>query len=454
MKKIAIAAAFLLAWDLSFEVHAQQLSPEAMQYAPSSLGNNTLTAPADQNASAVTPSPSQQPPPSYAAGASNDMRNNVPMSHADNKRLFTVSATVREAYDDNIYTTPNNKTSQFETIVQPSFLFNYPMENTLLAARYTFGATYYPDRSGSSFDLSHDFLARVNHSFSDRFNLDVRDRVLNTTQPEISSGATVNRVAGSFVENTFTMQGTAQWMPKLSTVTTFTNDYFGYDDPTQSLYNDRDVNILQNDFRFLLTSTTTLVAGGTYTDVGYANSFVPAGATAAVRRDWQSYTGYVGLDYNISPEILLGARVGGVEADYQSLGSALNPYASAFATWQIGPRSSLSFNYVHTVSQTDVNNYDSQVSDNFAITGRYMITLLTARLQGDYNLGVSDANSSLVAGAGDFLENTLGVDFGLSYELNKYLNLSLNYSYTHVNSDDPGRAYDRNVVSLGLTATY
>ncbi len=409
-----------------------------------------LQAPADTRPSSADVS--SQLPPTQTTPAGVD----VAQSHAEAQRPFTVSATVREQYDDNIYTTNTNKVDQFESIIEPSFLFNYPMGEDLFSARYTFGATYYPDRAGSSFDLSHEFVARYNHSFSDRFDLEVRDRVSDSDQPEISSGAVVNRVAGSYVNNTFTLQGTAQWAPKLSTVTTFTNDYFTYSDPTQSQLNDRDVNTLQHDFRFLLTPTLTLVAGGTYTNVGYSDDITPAGLTNTVSRDWESETIYAGLDYNFTPQLTAGFRAGGVVTQYDaSSGSELDPYAEVFANWQVGARSSLNFDYTHTVAQTDVDSYSSTLSDNFSLTARYQFTpRFSGQLQGDYNLAQNQADSSIIAGQGDFQENTFGISFGLGYDLTRYLNLNMGYDYSEVDSDDSGRSYTRNQVSLGLTATY
>ena len=62
------------------------------------------------------------------------------VSQVEKKKPFTVSATVREVYDDNIFTTNTNKVDQWETVLEPSFLFNYPMDQTLFQARYTFGS--------------------------------------------------------------------------------------------------------------------------------------------------------------------------------------------------------------------------------------------------------------------------------------------------------------------------
>ncbi len=396
---------------------------------------------------------SQTPPTPYATAT--PTYEGPGAAHAEKKKPFTVFATIREVYDDNIFTTHDNKTDQFETVIEPSILFNYPMDQTLFQARYTFGATYYPDRAGSSFDLSHDFLGRINHSFSDRFNIDARDRVLNTDQPQVSNGATVNRVAGSYTNNTFTLQGTAQWMPKFNTVTTYTNDYFAYDDPTQSVFNDRDVNTLQHDFDYLLTPVLTLVAGGIFNDVSYDNKFTPVAGGTDVSRDWTSYTGYVGANYNLTPELQVSGRLGAVESEYDRGGSDLEPYGEATINWQIGARSSLAFDYTHTATQTDINFYSAAISDSFSLTGRYQFTpKISGRIQGSYSQNTDLANAGVTNDLGDYHEDVLGIDVGVGYDLTRYLNLNLAYTFADITSDNDALSYTRNQISLGLTATY
>jgi len=416
---------------------------------PSTPGNPAYLAPAGDTApntevnGAMTPAPGLNSQPA------------VQQAQTESRRPFTVIASVREQYDDNIYTTHSNKVDAYETLIEPSILFNYPLDQTLFSARYDFGATYYPDRD-PSWDLSHQFLARINHSFSDRFNIDARDRVLYSNQPEVTTGATVNRISGDYLNNTFTLQGTADWTPKFNTVTTYTNDYFHYNDAFQELFNDRDVNVLQHDFRFLLTPTLTFIVGGTFTDLAYSNTFVPAGSLASSSRDWDSYTGYVGVDYNFTPQFLAGVRGGGVLTEYDSLGSQpVNPYAMAYFNWQLGARSSLQFNYTHTMAATDLSTYASEISDNFSITGRYQFTpKISGSIQGNYNIADDESDAAFLPGSANFHEDTLGVAIGAGYDFTRYLNFNISYTYTDITSDDTFREYTRNQIALGLTATY
>jgi hypothetical protein len=369
-------------------------------------------------------------------------------------RPFRVSAELREVYDDNIFTTNSGQVASMKTVLEPSFLFNYPMENTAFSARYTMDGTAYSHRD-STWDLSHDFLARVTHSFNDRFSVDVRDRVLYAQQPEVDEGAVVARVTGDYFNNTYTAQGTMLWTPKLSTVTTFTNDYFDYRSVDQN-GNDRVADIFSNDLHFQLLPTIALVFGGAYNNLQYFHD-VPISTGATPSRDWQSFSPYVGVDYSLTPEWTVSPRLGVTYTTYNAsaLGDTLSPYFALTSDWKVGKRTSLTFNYAHSISQTDIVTYSSQESDSFSLTGRYQITpLISTHLTGYYNLGHDDASQSLDPTQGSTNENTLGLDLGAAYDFNKNLSFEVGYDLDNVSSDISTREYTRNQIYIGIRAAY
>lgn len=369
------------------------------------------------------------------------------------QKPFTVSASLREEYDDNIFTAANNPDASMKTILEPSFLYNLKREQTEFSARYTLGATAYTDRD-KTWDFSHELLARVNHKFSERFNLDVRNRLRFAQEPEVTNGAAVARVDGDYLNNVFTAQGTAQWTPKFGTVTTYTNDYLDYSSATQT-GNDRIANTFSNDFRFVMLPTTTLVVGASYNNYDY---FKRVALTSGERnRDWQSFSPYVGVDYALTPQLTLAPRVGITYTDNSDSQAKdeVTPYGAFTADWKIGARSSLTFNYSYSVAPTDIITFSSQNSNSFSLTGRYQLTpLIMTRATLYYNLGENSADSALNAGQATVNESTIGVDLGASYELNKFLSLEAGYIFNTVDSDLNGRDYERNRVYIGVRATY
>jgi hypothetical protein len=118
----------------------------AQNYPPS------LTDQEVEPSSPVPQAPSQEmtfpgtPPPGAPMGTPPTMTSSnqsVPAGPGETPKFYTITAELRETYDDNVYTSSNDKVSSFETDVTPSILFNIPMENSQFAARLTVGGTYY-----------------------------------------------------------------------------------------------------------------------------------------------------------------------------------------------------------------------------------------------------------------------------------------------------------------------
>jgi hypothetical protein len=365
---------------------------------------------------------------------------------ADMKRYFTITADVREVYDDNINTTNVNKVSSFEEIISPSILFSYPMDNSTFDARYTFGLTYYNhSAAGSSYDQDHDVVLRYNHAFSDRFNLDLRDDGGYHTDPSLLDAiGTVNR-EGGYYSNIATAEFTAQWTPLFGTVTSYSNDFITYENQTVSTNEDSDENTVSQDFRFAFWPTVTFAVGAIYDNISYFND--PRGYT--------NYTGNAGLDWQALPSLSLGFRAGGSITTPDVGTTTESPYASANVNWQIGERSRLIASYVHSVTPTDVVIAQGQESDRFTANFLYNITQnITVNLEGIYTY--SDYPQDLIAGgsANAFTENVLGVDTGLTYHYDQYVDFEAGYILSDVSSQESDRDYTRNQFYLGVRGTY
>ncbi len=362
------------------------------------------------------------------------------------KRPITVTAQLREEYDDNIFTTKTNKKSQFKTLLEPSIIYNLPLENTLLSARYSYGMTFFPDRGKENVDHRHEWIGRIDHSFSSRFNVDVRDRLRYTQEPDIIGGdARARRNDSTFLSNVGSIQGNAQWTPKLGSATVFTNDWLSYDDLSLDREIGRMVNSLTHDFRYLLTPTITVVAGARASDNDYFSA----------KKDSTTVGANFGADYSLSPQITVGGRVGPSFTDLDQGGSYFSPYGTVFGNWTVGARTNVEASYTHSVSETDNGTYFLQESDVFVLNGRYQFTpQIYGRLGGRLTLGSFDSDLGVGAGRRTITENVLGMDGALGYKLSQYIDFEAGYSYSVVASDQTSREFDRNQLYLSIRGTY
>lgn len=367
----------------------------------------------------------------------------------DLKRFFTVTADVREEYDDNIYTSNTNKVASLKEEISPSILFSYPMENSTFDARYTAGFTYYnhsPD--DNHVDQDHDIVLRYNHSFSDRFNLDLRDDGGYHVDPALLDNIGTVARDGAYYDNIFTGEFTAQWTPLFGTVTSYSNNFIYYENGDIGSVEDSDENTVSQDFRFAFWPTVTFAAGVIYDNIDYFYS----------DRGYSNYTGDVGFDWQALPSLSLGFRIGGSVATLQQGGgSQENPYASANLNWQLGERSRFIASYVHTVTPTDFQGADAEIADR--VTGNFLYNVtpdITTHFEGDFthaNYDSQDLDPS--GGAVDsFSEDVAAFDTGVTYHYDQYVDFELGYIFSIVNSQEQFRNYTRNQIYIGVRGTY
>ncbi len=364
---------------------------------------------------------------------------------SESTKFYTITASLREGYDDNIFTAKDNKVGSFTTEFTPSFLIDFPMDSSDFSARYTFDSVYYQNRSGNQFDLNHEFVARYNHAFSDRFNLDLREQFRYDNEPSLLDATGTLFRDGAYISNVSSAEFTAQWTPLLSTVTSYSNTLYYYQDSSLATEENYMENTVNQDLRFAVLPTYTVVVGGIYDDVSYQH----------FSRGYTSYTGNAGIDWQTTPALVLGARLGGTLTDTESAGSSVSPYATVTANWRLGQRSHLDFSYLHDVVTTDVVFANGQEADRFNARFSYDITpSVTAHLEVMYTH--SDYTSDLIQPGtlNSFDEDVVAIDTGFAYHFNKNFDFDLGYTFSNVSSQLTFREYTRNQVNMGIRGTY
>ena len=221
---------------------------------------------------------------------------------SENRKFYTITATLREQYDDNIYTAKTGKVSSFETDVSPSVLVDFPMGDSEFSARYTFGLNYYDSsQQEGSYDMSHEFVAQYKHDFSNRFDLNAAERFDYSTEPDLQNNTGTLYRNGGYYTNAVNAGFDGQWTPLFGTTTTYANTVVRYEDGIDSQGQDSMENTGSQNFSFAILPKINLVFGGIVDEINYDN----------LVRGYTSYTGNGGLDWQALPSLSLGGRVGG-----------------------------------------------------------------------------------------------------------------------------------------------
>jgi hypothetical protein len=442
-----------------------------------------------------------------ALGAGSLLAYDPELTRQQNGGPFSLSATVRGFYDDNVNTAPDKvvrdtgivdpstgntikvskdpREESFGFQVIPSVHLNLPMDQTFISLGYSYILTWYDKRDPST-DQAHEFTGKLNHEFSPRHKLAVDDSFVVTSEPTVAtdngiittplrSRASVFHNRGS-IDDTF--QLTSRWGGSLG----YANSWYDYDDDDaiggRSALLDRIEHTIRADARYQFNPKLAGIVGYTFgfttftadDEIGRFDTTDSLGnvkTTILKSDDRNSYSHYlyVGGDYDITAKLRASVRLGGQYTEYSEIGdSVLSPYADASLTYAFLPTSSLQAGIRHSRSATDVSAVDNKGEPTLdaettavygqiqhQITHSLTVSLLTQYQISTFNDGASDGNT----------ENLwlVGINFG--YRFDRHFSAEAGYNYDQLNSDVEdtsgkkiARDYERNRFYVGLKATY
>jgi len=235
------------------------------------------------------------------------------------------------------------------------------------------------------------------------------------------------------------------------------------------------------DLRWKATPETTGVVGYQFGHTGYTSpEYIifpttpfgiyngPPGSVGAKSnfRNEDSHTVFVGGDESFTPDLNGSIRVGAEYLDYYNLHlypgysdtSRLSPYVDASLTYQYMQSCAAQLGVKHVHNSTDVvgefgtapvldeESTAVYVSDSHKLTDR-----LTASVMGQVQISDFVGGGSLFDGKS---EQFWIAQLNVAYHFNPWLLGEAGYNYSKLNSDLAFREYTRNVVYIGVRATY
>ena len=414
-----------------------------------------------------------------AVGASGLQAELLPAMTTESGKPWTVGATLRGFYDDNINTVPDNfnpgpgfhrSSTGFE--ISPFLRFSFPMEQTTISFGYVYSLKYYDNKplgNTDNYDQTHDFDVALSHAFSERYQLKVADSFIIGQEPDmLRAGNTFDsfqRISGDNLRNFGSITFSAQITPELGTEVGYANTFYSYSDNTpgglSGLLDELD-NVAHLDLRYQLQPQTTGIFGYQFRELDYIGNQV-INAAPVVRSDERNVRMnylYVGLDHNFRPDLTGSVRVGGNYAQYYNDPASqdeLSPYAMLNLKYTYLPESYLQAGFVYdytpasvfSVSPTGDLTLNAQSATMFAsvthrITPKLFGTLLAQYQNSTYYGGTIDGEA----------DNYYLVGLSLQYRFTPNFSAEVGYNYDNVKSDIADRGFDRNRVYVGVTGSY
>ena len=436
-----------------------------------------------------------------AMGISGAQATDVPGLDSSIPKPWSISGTLRGFYDDNFRTqTEGNKQHAWGFEVSPALGFNLsPDPQTKIIFSYIYSFKYYDHdvsvNSDENYDQSHAFNASIEHAFNERYKMVVGDSFAIGQEPDFlragNSFATFQRISGNNIRNYGSIAFDAQLTRLFGLEIGYNNALYNYadngtGDPTIDALNpsnsgrlDRMENTIHVDTKWVLQPETVGIVGGQFRTVNYTAGeaigvivrptpfgFIPD-TIFSEARDSRTYYGYVGADHTFRPDLSASLRVGGQYVDSyndpSSSGSGWSPYFMLSVNWAYAPDSRGELGVTHDMSATDV------IGTTFGVAGPNQTSFtayseatvvygavrhrIAPRLRG--SLIGQFQNSTYKGGAfNNDSEQDYLVGLNLTYELSQHLSAEAGYNYDRLESDIPGRQFDRNRVYIGATASY
>jgi len=399
----------------------------------------------------------------------------------EQSKWWVVSGSLRGFYDDNSLNAPDAQaepSTGFE--IHPGISLNFPMERTLFHASYDLTLNYYIDRPSSKLDQSHIFDTRLNHRFTERYDVNVEDSFVYSDEPTVlAPGGTavdtvVRRGDSSGLRNSALIDFSGKMTPVIGTVVGYKNNLRNYNQTGTGSYSalfDSVQNLFHVDVQWFHSETTIYFTGYQYGFINYTSSdpiglgFDPSvpghgGLPVPIYPDSKnnhSHYFYVGAKREFSKQLTGAARVGGQYTDYYNANdSSLSPYVDLKANYNYLPDSSaqMGLNVQRIPADVGIGSDGELTLDSLAgtfytsinhrFTYHFSGAVYLSYQKTIYNGGIYDGKSS------DYLT----IDSRVDYKLRENLFLDLGYVWYLFASTVPSSDFRRNRVYLGIRATY
>lgn len=392
-------------------------------------------------------------------------------------RPWSVSSSLRGFYDDNVNTTHSDKTDSFGFEVSPSVSLFLPLEQSTVAASYTYAYKYYDkeinNRDGHD-DNTHTFAASLRHNFTERLEMSVRDSFVVGQEPDLlrvgnSADASYQRLSGDNIRNYGAITFNAQVTRPLGVEVGYANALYNYDDDTAGGAGprlDRLEHAAHIEGHWLIKPDLVGILGYQFSLVDYTGdksiTFPPSTLMSDDRNNRSHYV-YAGLEHNFLPNLVGSIRAGARFNDYYnspSDESDASPYVQTSLTYEYAPECRLEVGSSHDRRSTDQFSVDASgdITRDADTTLGYisLVHRLLPKLYGSVigNIQYSTFNGGAYDGDN---ETYYGAGVNLRYEFNRHLSAEVGYNYDKLDSDSGVTAdgdYNRNRVYIGAVFAY
>jgi hypothetical protein len=362
-------------------------------------------------------------------------------------------------YDDNVNPGYGIKDDSMAVNPYVGLSFVHITPQTTLDVYARLGLVYYFDAPGEMDDMNSQSRAGINytHRFTERLRFVSNNFISYELEPDYSYGYASSRASGEYFFWQSDNSVGFRWSERVATYTGLRlsgTDYADSDAPN----NDRFTWELYNQFRYQLSPQTVLTADVRYgetTGNGYAS-------------DSTNQYLLVGAEHRFNPNTIGIVRAGAQFRDVDGYDNETSPYVE----FMLNSRLTEAFS-IRSFARYGIEDYDTvqyiggfpveyadRTTLRFGLSGEYIISPMLSLNGGIDYIPTDYQSGEFVDGPGegspapDGSEDVINAYIGVSVRFNDFLTGMASYNYTNSSSDDDLRDYDRNRISVGLSAEF
>jgi hypothetical protein len=399
-------------------------------------------------------------------------------------KFWSVSGTLRGFYDDNYNTEPNGqKQGSWGYEVSPQVSLNVPLQQTEFDVRYTYGLYYYQeardDGGNDPYQQTHQVDLWLDHAFSERWQSTVHDTFVVANEPgqlNPSGGPTAQplRVEGNNIVNNANVALTTDWTRLFSTVLTYNNGYYDYQqnggtatNPSQNGLLTRLEQSIALDLQWAVAPETIALVGFSYQWIDYLGGEPISQSPLTGRiyysdsRNNYSYIPYVGFQHSFLANLTGSVKIGAQITEYgndSSTPTYTTPWVQNTLTWTYAEGSYAQLGVIHQQNATSIAaaSNTGQVTQNqqSTVVSASVNQEITAKLMGSI-IGTAQFSQFNQGAYNNDTEQFYSLGLNLNYAFNQHLSAEVGYNLDDLQSSvSASGAYSRNRVYLGVTAAY
>lgn len=358
-------------------------------------------------------------------------------------------------YDDNVSPGFGDKENSISLNPYVGLSFVNISPQTTLDVFARLGLIYYldaPTAPGAS-DVNSQSRVGVNltHRFNERLRFSSRNFVSYELEPDYSYAFASSRATSEYFFWSTDNSIGYRWSERFATYTGIR--FFGADYDIAN--NDRTSWELYNQLRYQLGPQTVLTG-----DYRYGQT-----TGDGVSSDSSDQFLLAGVEHRFSPNTIGIFRAGAQFRDVDEGSSTTSPYLELTVNSQVNTAFSVrafaryGMEGYDTVQIVDgvLAEYDDRRTLRVGIGADYVISPTLSLFSGlDYIPSSFNSGRAIDTGASvdDLSDDIINAYVGVNVKINDFLTGTASYSYTNSSSDIMGRDYDRNRISVGLSAEF